>query len=133
MIEFAYNKTMEWLKSQTKAQTETLISLARERKKIVQEQTRTEQRELFKKKVEERKKTVEKAKKRELLLQDKIEDLKSEILITSEEELNERVENIVSLSLPQTLKGAEVKKMVQRQIQLRTSVFKQKRSKNQCD
>ena len=48
MLEFAYNKTMEWLKSQSKQQRETLISLAQERKRIVQEQTRREQRELFK-------------------------------------------------------------------------------------
>ena len=32
MLEFAYNKTMEWLKSQTKEQTVTLISLAQERR-----------------------------------------------------------------------------------------------------
>ena len=67
---------------------------------------------------------MEKARKRELLLQDKIEDLKSEVVITSE--LNLWVENITSLSIPQALKEVEVKKMVQRQAQLYTAVFKQK-------
>ena len=126
MLEFSYNKTMEWLKTQSREQTQTLIALAQERKNVVQEQTKREQQDLFKKKLVERKKTLEKARKRELLLQDKIEDLKSEILITSEEELNLRVENISSLSIPPPLKDAEVKKMVQRQVQLRTTMFKQK-------
>ena len=50
-----------------------------------------------KEKSEERKNTLEKARKRELL-QDKIEDLKSEVVMS--EELNLRVENITFLPFP---------------------------------
>ena len=37
MLEFAYNKTMEWLKTQSREQTQTLIALAQERKTVVQQ------------------------------------------------------------------------------------------------
>lgn len=125
MLEFAYNKTMEWLKTQSREQTQSVIALVQERKTIVQQRTKIEQQDLFKKKLQERKKALEKARKRELL-QDKIEGLKSEVVITSEEELILGVENITSFSIPQALKEAEVKKTVQRQVQLCTIVFKQK-------
>ena len=51
MLEFSYNKTMEWLKTQSREQTQTLIALAQERKNVVQEQTKREQQDLFKKKL----------------------------------------------------------------------------------
>jgi uncharacterized coiled-coil protein SlyX len=51
MLEFAYNKTMEWLKTQSREQTQTLIALAQERKTVVQQQTKQEQQNLFKKKI----------------------------------------------------------------------------------
>ena len=126
MLEFSYNKTMEWLKLQSKEQTQALITLAQERRQIVQKQTKEEQQHVFKKKLEQRTKILEKARNRKLLLQHKIDDLKSETLISSEEELSLRVKNLSSLSIPQALKDAELKKMIQRQVQLRTTVFKQK-------
>ena len=55
-----------------------------------------------------------------------IEDLKTDVLITTVEDLQKRETAIVSLSLPEKLKEAELKALVKRQIQLRTKVYKQK-------
>ena len=125
MLEFTYNKTMEWLKEQGQQQKEVLVALAQERRDVVQKQTREEVQQLFKNKLEERK-IIEKGRKKEQRIHDKIEDLKSDCLISSVEKLNLRVENISSLSIPKALQDAEIKKMVQRQVQLRINVFQQK-------
>ena len=52
--------------------------------------------------------------------------LKTDILITTVEDLQTREAAIVSLSLPETVKEAELKALVKRQIQLRMKVYKQK-------
>ena len=55
-----------------------------------------------------------------------IDYLKTDILITTVEDLQKREAAIVSLSLPETVKEAELKVLVTRQIQLRMKVYKQK-------
>ena len=55
-----------------------------------------------------------------------IEDLKTDILITTIEGLQKREAAIVTLSLPEKFKGAELKVLIKRQIQLHTKIYKQK-------
>ena len=57
---------------------------------------------------------------------DKLDSIKDETLVSSIDQLNQRVTEIHRLSIPMVLKDAEVKKLVQRQVLLRTTVFQQK-------
>ena len=126
MLEFSYNKTMDWLKSQGEERERALVTLAQQRKKDVVYEVREEAERLHKAKLEGRRREVEKAQAREKVRLDKLDSIKDETLVSSIDQLNQRVTEIHCLSIPMVLKDAEVKKLVQRQVQLRTMVFQQK-------
>ncbi len=126
MLEFSCNKTMEWLKAQGEEQKQVLIGLAQDRRKAVLKETQEEAKRLFERKVEVRRKVVEKAQVREKQREKRLDDIKSDHLISSVDELSFRVTKITSLSIPKSIQDAELKKMVQRQVQLRTMIFHQK-------
>ena len=100
-----------------------------QRKQVIKE-AREETRYLVETKLQERKKVIEKGQEREKQRLDKLDEIKSEPLIASLDELNHRVTKITSLSIPKLLQDAELKKVVQIQVQLRSMVF---RNKNECD
>ena len=129
IIEVACNRTMEWLKAQGQQQKKTIIALAQARRELVQKETRKEKQELHEQKIAERKKIIEAAVERERKRYHIIQELKSDPLVSTVDALNQRVTMIMSLSIPQSIKEAELKTMVRRQVQLRTQVFQQKRVK----
>lgn len=116
MIEFSYNSTMEWLKNQGEEQKCTLIALAQKRRHLVTEQSRNDAKQLLEKKMVHRAKLIEKGREKAKKIAAAIEDLKTDVLITTVEGLQKREAAIVSLSLPEKLKEAELKALVKRQI-----------------
>lgn len=81
---------------------------------------------LIKVKLQERTRVIEKGQERKKKQLDKLDEIKLEPLVTSIEELNQRVTSITSLSIPKPVQDAEPKKLVQRQVQVRSMVFHQK-------
>ena len=126
MLEFSYNKTMDWLKLQGEEREQALVSLAQQRRKDVVLEIREEAESLHKAKLEGQRREVRKAQEREKVRLDKLDSIKDETLVSSIDQLNQRVTEIHRLSIPMVLKDAEVKKLVQRQVLLRTTVFQQK-------
>ena len=126
MLEFSYNKTMDWLKSQGEERERAQVTLAQQRKKDVVYEVREEAERLHKTKLEGQRREVEKAQAQEKVRLDKLDSIKDETLVSSIDQLNQRVTEIHCLSIPMDLKDAEVKKLVQRQVQLHTMVFQQK-------
>ena len=126
MLEFSFNKTMNWLKEKNKKQKQTLIALAQARRNAVQKETKEEKKYLFQKKCEERKRIVEQSQLKEKQIKKQLDDIKYEFLIPPVKELDLRVASITSLTIPKTLQDAELKKLIQRQVQLRTLVYQQK-------
>ena len=126
MIEFSYNSTMEWLKSQGEEQKSTLIALAQQRRHLVIEKSKNDAKQLFDKKIGHRAKLIEKGREKAKKIAAAIEDLRTDVLITTIEDLQKREAAIVSLSLPEKVQEAELKALVKRQIQLRIKVHKQK-------
>ena len=125
MIEFSYNSTMEWLKNQGEEQKCTLVALAQKHMHLVIEQSRNNAKQLLEKKMVHRAKLIEKGREKQKIVA-AIEDLKTDILITTIEGLQKREAAIVTLSLPEKFKGAELKVLIKRQIQLHTKIYKQK-------
>lgn len=72
--------------------------------------------------LQERTRIIEKGQERE---KRQLDEIKLEPLVTSLDELNQRVTSIISLSISKTIQDAELKKLVQRQVQLRSIVFHQ--------
>ena len=81
---------------------------------------------MLQRKLDERRKAIEKGHLKEKQREKQLDDVKSEPLVSSINELDLRVSKITSLSIPKTLQEAELKKLVQRQVQLRTMIFQQK-------
>ena len=77
MIEFSYNKTMEWLKCQGGEQKEAMIVLARKRRRLVAEQHKQEATELMTKKMHQRAKLVKKGKEKARKVAEAVRDLES--------------------------------------------------------
>ena len=125
LIEFSYNKTMEWLKDQSKDQRELLISLAQARRRIAEREKKLEKENLLEQKIQNRIEAVEKAK----LAQQKhvavVTELESEQLISSPKELEQRINYIKALSLSRVLQENELKSVVKRQMKLRRFVYHQ--------
>ena len=72
-----------------------------------------------------RAKLIEKGREKQKIVA-AVEDVKTDILITTIEGLQKKEAAIVTLSLPEKFEGAELKVLVKRQIQLHTKVCKQK-------
>ena len=125
MIEFSYNKTMEWLKSQTADQKELLISLAQSRQREFEKVKRCKSKSLLKQKVASQIKAVEKGKLQYEKTLQVMQELKSEQLITSADELKSITSHINSLLLPQVLKENELRSLVKRQVKLRRCLYHQ--------
>ena len=87
MIEFSYNKTMEWLKSQGEEQKHCLIKLAQKRRNLVIEQSRNDATKLFEKKMVQRAMLIGKGTEKARKIEAAIEDLKTDIPITTVEDL----------------------------------------------
>ena len=64
MIEFSYNETMEWLKSQGEEQKRSLITLVQKCRHLVIEQSRSDSRQLFQKKIVQRARLIEKGREK---------------------------------------------------------------------
>ena len=92
---------------------------------LVIEQSRNNAKQLLEKKMVHRAKLIKKGREKQKIVA-AIEDLKIDILITTIEGLQKREAAIVTLSLPEKFKGAELKVLVKRQIQLHTKIYKQK-------
>ena len=96
MIEFSHNSTMDWLKNQGEEQKRTLVALAQKRRHLVIEQSRNNAKQLLEKMVH-RAKLIEKGKEKAEKIAAAIENLKTDILITTVDGLQKRETAIVSL------------------------------------
>lgn len=90
MLEFSYNKTMDWLKSQGEERERAQVTLAQQRKKDVVYEVRKEAEWLHKAKLEGQRREVEKAQAREKVRLDKLDSIKDETLVSSIDQLNQR-------------------------------------------
>ena len=122
LIEFSYNGTMQWLKAQGEQQKQVLISLAQTRRKAVFEERRQEAAALLKAKIDDRIVAIKQAQLNQEKVDDIIDKVKSEMVITSLDELKVRVDSIKSLSIPASLQKAEIKSLVKKQIQIRAHI-----------
>jgi len=86
MTEFSYNSTMEWLKNQGEEQKCTLIALAQKRRHLVIEQSRNDAKQLLEKMIHQAK-LIKKKNRKGKKIAAAIEDLKTNILITTVEGL----------------------------------------------
>ena len=125
LIEFSYNGTMQWLKAQGEQQKQVLISLAQTRRKAVFEERRQEAAALLKAKIDDRIVAIKQAQLNQEKVDDIIDKVKSEMVITSLDELKVRVDSIKSLSIPASLQKAEIKSLVKKQIQIRAHIYHQ--------
>ena len=125
LIEFSYNKTMKWLKEQGESQKKILISLAQGRRKAVLQERMQEKEDLMMQKIQSRAKSLEKAEQKQKKNEEMIVTLKLEILITSQAQLNQLVDDIQNLSLPRSLQDAEIRSLVKKQILVRSHVYNQ--------
>ena len=67
---------------------------------------------MLQRKLDERRKAIEKGHLKEKQREKQLDDVKSEPLVSSINELDLRVSKITSLSIPKTLQKAELKKLV---------------------
>lgn len=125
LIEFSYNRTMEWLKGQGEQQKHVLISLAQKRRKGLFEKRKQEATTLLKQKINKRIAAIKQAQLNQQKVDAIIDTLKSEKVIISLDELKERVGYIKGLSIPTSLQDAEIKSLVKKQIQMRTHIHHQ--------
>ena len=125
LIEFSYNKTMKWLKDLGQEQKEKLISIAQARRRIIYQEKMQEKNALLQQKVELRNEAIDVAKRKAQEVDELIDQLKMELIITSIKELNTRVSSIRELSIPASLQSAEIKSLVKKQVQIRSLLYKQ--------
>ena len=125
MIEFSYNKIMEWLKGQTTGQKELLISLAQSRRREFEKEKKYKSANLLKQKITSRIEALEKGKLRYEKTFQLMQELKSEHLIASTDELSSLTSRINSLSLSPVLKENELRSLVKRQIKIRRCLYHQ--------
>ncbi len=121
MIEFTYNKTLEWLKCQGKEQKRTMIEMAQKRRMIIGEEAKQEASQLMAKKVEQRMQLVQKGRKR---AEAAIKALETETLISTVSR-KERMLFQFYVFLDK-IKERELKYLIKRQVDLRSKVYKQK-------
>ena len=125
LIEFSYNKTMEWLKDLGQEQKEKLISIAQARRQIIYQEKMHEKNALLQQKVELRNEAIDVAKRRAHEVDELIDQLKIKPVITSIKELNTQVNKIQGFSIPVSLQSAEIKSLVKKQVQIRSLLYKQ--------
>ena len=129
MIEVSCNKTIDWLNARSDDEKDAILTLAQSQRESIQKETEKEKHLLLEQKIAERQNTIKKAVEKQTKHYDKIENLKTDPLITSIDALNERVTMIKSLLIPESIKETEIKMLVKRQVQLRTQVFQAKGAK----
>ena len=129
IVETSMNKTMQWLHSQNEEKIHDIVKTALEQSSKVRHEIEAEKKLLLEKKITERQKIIKKAVKKQEKYYNEIQELKSDPLIMSIDTLNQRVTNITSLSIPQSIKDAEIKSLIKRQVRLRCEVFQQKMAK----
>lgn len=129
VLEVNYNKTMDWLKEQQLEKRKAIVALAQSQRQCFREERKEERHLLLEYKIAKRKKMVAKGVEKQMKMKNEIEKLKSDPLISSVDLLNERVAMVNSLSLPPSVKEAELRALVKRQTMLRFMVFHQKHAK----
>ena len=125
LLEFSYNKTIKWLREQGKEEKVKLISLAQSCRRIVYQERLCEKEAVLKQKVQLRNEAIAVARKKAEEENELVNHLKLEPVITTLKELNTRVSDIRVLSIPISLKSAEIKSLVKIQVQVRSLIFKQ--------
>ena len=125
LIEFSYNKTINWLHKHEKAEKQNLIALAQRRGQAVFKEKQQEKERCLNQKIKRRAEAIELAKQKHSKSDKVIEMLKLESVISSIKELKDHVEEIRSLSIPESIKIAEIKKLIKKQAQIRSYVYHQ--------
>ena len=125
MIEFSVNQTMKWLKDQAEEQKHSLIALARKKRKEHEEELKKEEVKLMEKKRIQRAALVQQGEKKREMELALVDSLKSTPLIVTVEEFDEQRQALFSLSIPSSLKEAELRVLIKRQVQLRNKVYNQ--------
>ena len=125
LIEFSYNNTINWLHKHEKAEKQNLIALAQRRGQAVFKEKQQEKERCLNQKIKCRAEAIELAKQKHSKSDKVIEMLKLESGISSIKELKDHVEEIRSLSIPESIKIAEIKKLIKKQVQIRSYVYHQ--------
>ena len=104
---------------------EKLISLAQSCHWIVYQERLCEKEAVLKQKVQLRNEAIAVARKKAEEADELVNHLKLEPVIITLKDLNTRVSDIRVLSIPMSLKSAEIKSLVKKQVQVHSFIFKQ--------